>query len=90
MYYNEQQQSSLPGSPSYGAVSVALSHAHIANAVLASEAPSTLDFSKLGLTEIPTPAVYELAQIPDNDSGESDGTVLRSALTALEPRFLAG
>lgn len=80
MFYTEQQ-SSLPGSPSNGAVSVTLSHGHIANAVLAPEAPSTLDFSKLNLADIPDAAVYELAQIPNNGSGDNDGTIHRSVLT---------
>lgn len=62
----------LDASPASG---VLLSTAHISNALLGPEAPSSLDLSHLNLSEIPDEAVHQLFQLP---SDENDGAIHRS------------
>ncbi|CCA77806.1 hypothetical protein PIIN_03441 [Serendipita indica DSM 11827] len=74
MHHND----SLPASPSSG---IPLSSNHVANAFLGPEAPSSLDFSHLNLSEIPDDAVDQLVQRRASDDGQSDGSIHRIALS---------
>jgi Leucine-rich repeat (LRR) protein len=73
---------SLPASPSGGP----LTSAQIAQAVLGSEAPSSLYLSHLNISEIPDNAVQQLAQLRSVDDNENDGTILRSVTSRQAPQ----
>jgi hypothetical protein len=66
---------SLPASPSSGGP---LTSSQIAQAVLGSEAPSSLYLSHSNISEIPDNAIQQLAQLRSVDDDENDGTILRS------------
>ena len=70
---------SLPASPSLSGGP--LTSAQINQAVLGSEAPSSLYLSHLNITDIPDNAVQQLAQLRSVDDDDSDGTILRSVTT---------
>lgn len=75
---------SLPASPSSGGP---LTSSQIAQAVLGSEAPSSLYLSHLNISEIPDNAVQQLAQLRSVDDDENDGTILRSVTSSWAAKF---
>ncbi|KAG8829837.1 RAM signaling network component [Serendipita sp. 399] len=67
-----------PSSPSDG---VPLSSSHITSSIVGPEAPSSLDFSRLGISEIPDEAIQQLAHLAEGGDSQTDGTIYRIALS---------
>ncbi|KAG8866291.1 RAM signaling network component [Serendipita sp. 405] len=67
-----------PSSPSDG---VYLSSTHISTAIVGPEAPSSLDFSRLNISEIPDEAIEQLVHLAGTGDSQTDGTIYRIALS---------